>query len=225
LKGFEMRTYAENMAEGHRLLGHDKPLAASDFFVAAATGEEEVNPTELAEARQMLGICDRLCKEYKLSKENFLLALSLSEDNGKLQGGILRDFSQLYLDLGRPDQAILCLEDSKYALGQSDAPAEEIAATDGFIGRCLLVQGKRDKAFEKMVEAHSVLRHGDNRHYELNNLVWLLMATPYLRRLRYAPRGIQLAREQQRKQRLYEILILTALGNTAYRVIKKRMKK
>lgn len=196
------------MEEGSRL------LKSGSEFLAASRFEEAVvlasNRCQRASALQKLGIARRLNGELEVSEEIHNRAIATAEDD-ILKARIKRDLGMTYLDKGDYNLAYDILDISYRTLLNHHEPIEA-AMSRGFQGRVKLLQGSRKQAVSLLREVDKVLRGGDNRDYELNNLIWLMRAS-YRTRFTGSWRAVRLIKQTEQSRRWKELVVIIIGGN------------
>jgi hypothetical protein len=210
------------MEKGRQALHAGQLRAANtEFgFAVCATKDDD----KKASALQMRGITLRLDKQYPAAEAAFRVAAHLANDD-TLKARILRDLGMVQLNQAVLKKDPVLFEDASKSFTQSykallEAGATiEAAVSHGFRGRVCLEQGKRMRAHarEILIDAHLMLA---NQHdtYELNNLLWLMRATPVIARFRYFSRARRLIELTRQTRRRKEFLAVMIGGDFLYKV-------
>ena len=204
------------MNEGQRLMKDGSIQSAGWLFEDAVDCAGSAD--EKASALQMQGVTQRLLGELDASMETFKLALSTTYDT-VLKARITRDLGMTYLDQGK---IRLAGEDFlvSYTVLYRNNELAEAAMSKGFQGRAKLMEGSRRDAVRLMREADKVLASGDNRDYELNNLIWLMRAS-HIVRFTGLPRAFRLVKQTGQSRRRKELAVIVIGGDWLYRLLRK----
>lgn len=196
-------TFEEALRVAQNLLETDHFDGALEWSQKALSFTQ--SKSDAARAFQVQGLTRRKMGDYVEASEALKTAVHLAEGEPAaelLLGRIHRDLAMAYMDMmssaSSPGayfsarfQAGVELDSSERLLREGGGMLE-CAVTIGFIGRYYYLIGNTKKAAELMLEADAVLRNGNNRVYELNNLIWLLKVR---RRLAYYRRILRLIKE------------------------------
>lgn len=167
-----------------------------------------------AQAEQLAGICHRLLGKYDSAEHAFNVAYGHAEDDLH-RGRIKRDWGMVYLDRDLADKAMELLDESLSLIrlardaDPTDEALVEYFVTMGFIGRAHLARGDIESAQLYMRSSDGRLK--GHPPYELNNLVWLLKASPFGIRCGLLPRAWRLARKAGHRKRQIQV-VLTAVS-------------
>lgn len=196
------------MNEGQRLMKDGSIQSAGWLFEDAVDCAGSAD--EKASALQMQGVTQRLLGELDASMETFKLALSTTYDT-VLKARITRDLGMTYLDQG---ELRLAGEASlvSYTTLTRCHELVEAAMSRGFQGRVALLSRSREMAIKLLREADKVLAGGNNRDYELNNLIWLMRAS-FPDRFTGLPRAIRLVKQTGQSRRRKELVVIVIGGD------------
>lgn len=208
--------YGTFMNEGQRLMKDGSIQSAGWLFEDAVNYAGSAD--EKASALQMQGVTQRLLGELDASMETFELAFATTYDT-VLKARITRDLGMTYLDQGKlrlAGEASLV----SYTTLTSYHELVEAAMSRGFQGRVALLSRSREMAIKLLREADKVLTSGNNRDYEVNNLIWLMRAS-HLVRFTGLPRALHLVKQTGQSRRRKELVVIVIGGDRLYRFLRK----
>lgn len=206
-----MSTYDELMALGEQDLNSGNFAVAKAMFRGAAN-QDEISNEQAARATQLWAVALRLLGDFEKADETFRIAYTYRHEISKtLLGSILRDWAMNDLEWGHYDDALLRINQAMELHRYNNT---EYGASVGFRAR---ITG----SLEDYAEADYLLRHSDNKVYELNNLIWWMRAMSPAHRLHKLQRALYLAKITGMRQRAIEARIIALLGDHIYRAIKR----
>lgn len=193
------------------------------------------NNNEKAQAVQKLGIVQRLAHQLDRSERSLRLAMTLAGGDDQLTARIERDLAMTLLEqltlgsryrTGLTPELVRRIDFIKVVMMLYDVmkvlrDGDEYWITAGYVGRAYLMVGSRSRAREEFKRADEHLRNGDNRDYELNNLMWWLRTLPIWRRLSLLDRAEALIEETGQARRKPELAIVALGGNWLYRWLRR----
>ena len=217
----EVIDFAWFMDEGNRALNAGNfPEAANAFTLATIHADSD---NEVASAYQMAGVALRLDSKHGEAHVAFETALLYTKDVA-LRLSITRDEAAVYLNEGKLHRASDLLEDS--FIGLINIDETEAGASLGFLARVELRMGHKNEAYRLFISTDVMLSSGDNRTYEMDNLVWLFKVVSPFVRLTLLPRAVRLIRQTGQRRRIVEIVLLTVGGEwlhgQAERMLRRR---
>ncbi len=208
----EVINFGWYMEVGSEDLGSSRFADAVIAFKHAA--DAAYSTYEVACAHQMQGVALRLNRKLEEAHVAFGTATLYARGNDELLWRINRDKAMVYMDEGKLRHASDLLEDS--FIGLININETEAGASLGFLARVELRIGHKDEAYRLFIVTAIMLSHGDNRTYELNNLVWLFkLVSPFVRPI-LLPRALRLIRQTGQRRRLVEVALLVVGGNRLY---------
>lgn len=209
------------MHNAYMKVGHDR-MGKGSFDEAAWAFEhalgDATSPDEKASALQMLGVALRLLGELDVSMKTLNLAHATA-DSVVLKARITRDLGMTYLEQGDYTMANDAMRGS-YTILTRNHELVEAAMSRGFQGRVVFLRGWRREGIELLREADKVLRGGDNRDYELNNLIWL-MRMSFPDRLLSLQRAVRLVKQTGQLRRWKELAVIAIGGDWLYRRLRR----
>jgi len=216
--------YDTCVAGGEAELATSNLTSALNAFEAAAFIADTAD--QQATALNLKAIALSLLGRYAMSQDTSNEALQYASNNPTLAGKIKRDEGMSLLRYASTrifprvhvsaEVAMLLKESIK--LLSFDGDNLELAVSHGYMGRQMLVIGKQARARQYMRQADAIIRLGDNRDYELNNLMWLIRADP-LHRQTLRSRIIRLIEQTGQTRRNDELRLIMLGGNTLYRIV------
>jgi tetratricopeptide (TPR) repeat protein len=205
------------MRDGHDALQAEHNLQAALIFEQAA--DLTVDRDEVSSAHQMRGVALRKTGRLDQAETAFSDALNTAE-SGLQQAKVLRDLGMNQLDaamlIENQEDQEFAFDDCETTIKRSlklffseDHPVE-FAATLGFLGRVALRRGDRKRATDLLRQASLAL--SDAPVYQFNNLIWLMLASPVDRWLRF-PQAVWLVLRYRPNRTLGAFArVLPALG-------------
>lgn len=215
----QRRLFAAKIRRGILLVKLGLFGLAQRYFRDAATVAK--SRAQVAESLQWRGITHRLQGNLSTSIEMFKAAIALTEDNTHLQGRLYRDLAMTIVAQLRKakhgparklheDGAEACLLKSQSLLNTT-GDSVELAATYGFHGRLCALVGNPGQARSYYARADTVLKGGDNRDYELNNLIWMLKVATPQKRAAIRSRIWPLIWQTRQFRRVHEVVATTIM--------------
>ena len=205
----------------------DKLDAAKVFEYAATLGDH----WEYLNALNVAMICYRLAGQYNLvdtTHANIMQVLEKDKSAAARQFKARhnRDYAMSRIALaegastesernGFAANARRLLEDSISALDKLN-DHEEALVSLGFLGRLESTLGHYDRAAAILANVDAKLRKGDNRVYELNNLMHLIRNVIPILHPSYILRASKLIRETGDKRRRRQLVLLVLSGGRLY---------
>lgn len=201
------------MFNAYMTVGHDR-MRKGTFDEALLSFRHAfrhaTSPDEKASALQMQGVVQRLDGRLSASQKTLERARATT-NNIVLKARITRDLGMTYLDQSKYTPARDALRGSYVILARNHEPIEA-AMSKGFYGRAVFLSGWRREGITLLCEADQLLSGGDNRDYELNNLIWL-MRMSFTDRFINVRRAVRLIRQTGQSMRWRELVVIIIGGN------------
>lgn len=161
---------AFEQGERARIAGDDE--AAIDYYREALTLCEDSSQLEAWRVQHMLGVSLTSAEQYSLAQTYFAEA-RLHAPNSAM-GAICRNHARCLLLQGNAFSALGKINESLEYI-----PIEHLSergASNGFLARIQIARGHTYLALQYFGLADSLLQRGDNRYYELYNLLHFIEA-------------------------------------------------
>jgi len=147
---------------------------------------------EKAVAAQHMGIATRMMGKFVDARVHFHAAVALAEGNHALVAGIQNDLAMNFMEHGdslhhgparnglfqHAERNLIEARDTFRVCGMPTSAA----VSEGFLARLQLFRGRTNDARYSFIDVDRALQAGDNRNFELDNLMWYIgIANPKVR--------------------------------------------
>ena len=209
---------------GERYEKHGENLAAAKSYEKAAKalsyeGDEALGYLNQAAINYRLAGDGRFDDPYWAKAHELFDRVIADTGNPALRARAQRDKAMLLMEQQCYTEALALLRLARQHYTRARDEVED-AATCGFIGRVEYLDGQN--GLLNLMLADKVLRRGDNRVYELNNLIWLMKVTHPLRRQLLLFRALWLAVRTGYRRRAVEALLIAISPRLYDRVLRAK---
>lgn len=218
----ELATHWRLEADRHEKRGEN--LAAAEAYERAVKqlpdgDDEALGYINQAAINYRLAGDGRLGARYWAKAHELFDRVIADTGNPALRARAQRDKAMLLMEQQCYTEALALLRLARQHYTRARDEVED-AATCGFIGRVEYLDGQN--GLLNLMLADKVLRRGDNRVYELNNLIWLMKVTHPLRRQLLLFRALWLAVRTGYRRRAVEALLIAISPRLYDRVLRAK---
>ena len=218
----ELATHWRLEADRHEKRGEN--LAAAKSYEQAAEAlsyedDEALGYLNQAAINYRLAGDGRLGARYWAKAHELFDRVIADTGNPALRARAQRDKAMLLMEQQCYTEALALLRLARQHYTRARDEVED-AATCGFIGRVEYLDGQN--GLLNLMLADKVLRRGDNRVYELNNLVWLMKVVNPIHRQQLLCRALRLAVRTGYRRRAAEALLIAISPRLYDRVLRAK---
>jgi hypothetical protein len=227
----ELSSYELRMRDGNTALGEGRFFDALNEYGGAA--HVAIDDAEKASALQMKAVTYSMAAQDEAATRAVKEAMKVAGDDIVLKGRISRDAAMIMMRIAAAtrirkkrdrlahDALKMLMESLAYLRGPDHVI--EFTVTLGFLGRYELLFGKKKWNAQHILEnAGATLHEGDNRIYELNNLMWLIRAVPAKERPALQARILPLIETTGQTFRYDQLALIMRFGNRTYMYVEQR---